>query len=454
MLPKILRNSLIFNFLDASISVGLLFAHNWFYRSTFGPTLHGEFASIFSLLYFLLSISDLGLHNSMPKFTEFYFSSKKGLSVFSWQLITQIIISVACSFLCLKFFYKDINPNLLLMFLSLIAFESVRKYLKSILQSTQHTGISCTIEILSISNFILLFWLGFFWQWPSRFGCDLLFFSLCLRFLLCAFEVPIMAFIIYYKIWKKRSQVVAHISLTEILKTRAYIYANYAFSAVFSSNFLIPFSYKSFGPDAASFTKLFSSFAQWLTILSHKAFGLSFASFVSGNKISQPETDSLFLKILEKFFLISISIFALLLISSWNTTYFFSAYFFLSLQIIGIMFVESFLQLYKLLYLIRPVRRSLSGVGPVLRSFSVVGSSLFDFFIINSLSFLIIFLIIALGFITMQDSLIFILLCRLIALSAISYFSITPGLPFLRSINIFAVLSFFVLIFSLLNIKA
>jgi hypothetical protein len=102
---------------------------------------------------------------------------------------------------------------------------------------------------------------------------------------LCQTITLTIFFIRFYTTLSNNSdEVNTHDLLTRVIKTRFFTWSNQLVTQCFSGNFLVPLCAFQYGFEQASFLKIVSSLAHWITLVINKAFGMASNSILAQSK--------------------------------------------------------------------------------------------------------------------------------------------------------------------------
>lgn len=281
------------NALDSIISQGLLVAHHIAVRYFLGPVFHGEFGTAFSILYSLLVIVNMGLDSSLSPIFTYISANKRAALLLSRRIFFPQLTILMFSFIILVLVaQRQVAFNFLTGPISIIIgvtliIESIRKSCRTFLQLALRSRLTAITEISGMIAYLIIVWSWFF----AGFGMTLMSAFITLL-IISSIQLIILAVGIhawYTQLPDTTNTLPATISW-RLAKSRFFVGSNQIISQLFTSNFLVPFFAVTCGLNFASFFKIISSVAQWITLVGQKIFGITGAAILARTKELSLET--------------------------------------------------------------------------------------------------------------------------------------------------------------------
>lgn len=261
--------------------------HNIFLFKVIGQEHYGLVGTLFSSLYFLISITNLGLDSSLgPFFTIFSKSKQHFKYLLLPQLIPEIILFSICAFLVcfttphlLNSFpaFKNVDYVILSCLGLLLVLEGVKKTLRTLLQLAFWNRVTTVIEITSVTSYITAVWVLYILK------VKLSLYSLFIP-MLCMSTVSTALLGWYIHAWYLTlPSTTQPLDLSavywRVIRSRVFTYSIQLGHLFFSANFLVPFFALQCGLEQAGVFKLMCNIAYSLTIIVQKIFGISTDAF-------------------------------------------------------------------------------------------------------------------------------------------------------------------------------
>jgi len=248
-----------------------------------GYKTYGAIGTIFSLVYFTVTITSFGLESSLSPFFQKLSKSRAAFrSFFLVQCIPTIVLSIIAGTLFICFKYTGLSSGLMLLIALLIFTESIKKTLRGILYLAFENKINASVEIASILTYVFSVWLLYFIK--KQVTLAIIFIPM---FAVSLFSSALLFFFIYqfYKqLPRTKIPLDEEISCWRVAKCRLFNFINQFGHNMFSSNFLIPFFAFQFGLTQAGIFKLLSHISYGITSLMRKIFGWTSDSLLSQAK--------------------------------------------------------------------------------------------------------------------------------------------------------------------------
>lgn len=283
------------NLFDAITSQGLLLAHHIITRNLLGIEFHGIFSCILSSFYFALIVLNIGLDYSLAPFVKQIIDNKTNFRSFiKWQLIPQFIFILICALILYLGFFNlnilNLNFNYKLSILVALTFisESLRKTLKTFLQLAFLSKITAILEVLGMAIYITAVWLLYYFNYLNNYNSALNY-SWLILFVVSIIQAIILLFY-FYKLYnqadlnKNTSNNIEKLDNNKIWHTRFFVWLSSLTVQFFGSNFLVPLCGLYFGLEQASFLKIVSTIARWITTIIQKGFGISSSALLAHTK--------------------------------------------------------------------------------------------------------------------------------------------------------------------------
>ena len=303
----------------------ILLTHQILLFKVSGYKTYGAIGTIFSLVYFTVTITSLGLESSLSPFFKKISKSKKSFRLFFIvQLIPTIVLSVIAASLFMLFkkagygyTCTSLLSYWLIAIIALLIFtESIKKTLRGILYLAFKNRINAFIEIASILAYVFTVWLLYFIT--KQLTLNTIFIPM---FAISALSSTILIFFIirfYAQLPETRKPFEQEISLSRVAKCRLLNFINQFGHNMFSSNFLVPFFAFQFGLTQAGIFKLLSHISYGITSLMRKIFGWTSDSFLSQAKDMAIEYKQNIFSIITK--QLNHVLYALIIFSAINTS--------------------------------------------------------------------------------------------------------------------------------------
>jgi len=268
----------------------LLLIHQIFLFKMTKLNLYGILGTIFSFVYLLVTITNLGLEGSLSPFFKKITENKRSLRSF---LLLQLIPSILISFLSFIFlstasdgFNLFLNQKLIILLSCLILLESIKKTLRAILYLSFLNKINTYVEIASLLAYIGSVWTYFFIT--NKITINSIFVPMFVTSFLATTTLFLFTRKIYQKLPSKNKRLsFSHLS---IIKCRLLNFLNQFGHSLFSSNFMVPFFAAQFGFAQAGIFKLISHISYSTTSLMRKIFGWLCDTMLSQTKDMRLET--------------------------------------------------------------------------------------------------------------------------------------------------------------------
>ncbi|MBA3751702.1 hypothetical protein H0X06_02810 [Candidatus Dependentiae bacterium] len=281
------KKGLYWNLFDSVSSQGLVILFHILLRSFYGTHLHGKMGCLLSVFYIGIVLCNGGLDQSLAPFLEEFTKNRPAFrSFFYTVLLPQIaIVSISAALFFLGYFFffsshesfftrfPDISPPFFTLLCASFLLESLRKTCRTFLQLIFYNQLTALVETGNMIVFILLI-VGFYvLQIPLSLLSLWIIFSALVALQLVILIGGILRF--YSSLPADVTKQPAPKNALRMIKTRVFTWANQSVSQFFSGNILVPLCALRFGIEQASLMKVISTISQWVTLISHKTFGIS-----------------------------------------------------------------------------------------------------------------------------------------------------------------------------------
>ena len=271
------------NAFDSLLTQGLLVAHHCAVRYYLGAEFHGEFGTALALMYSALVVINWGLDSSLSiVFSYIAKSQAHARTIFRQSIFPQIFIILLFG-ISLVLAGKH---TLYVIIAAILITESIKKSCKVLLQLALHTQITALTEITGMVTYLMVVWS---WYYTGN-GMTLV---SAFTALLCVSFLQLITLAVAVCSWYRLlpSVDIPEVTWTwRIAKSRLFVGSNQVIAQFFSANFLVPFFALSCGFAYASFFKIVSSAALWVTLIGQKIFGVSGAAILARTKELSLET--------------------------------------------------------------------------------------------------------------------------------------------------------------------
>lgn len=303
----IFLEALTWNAAGALLYKFLLLAYQFFLFKTIDIAIYGQIGTIFSGIYFLISITNFGFeYNFFPLFEKLG-NSKQNALLFIRYCYIRIIIGflVGCGFLacayyipCIFGFLRQTIENmpyyLLIICSGIIIAESIKKSCIIIMQLSFQNKISSALEVLT-----LLLYIGSIALYYYVYQTITL--SILLSSLLGTACIEILCCLWFINNWYNNlpeSKDKQHFPKLEVIHEQFYNYINQLVKAAFSPNGLLLLASMQLGFYKAGIIKLITEVIGFLYTFFNKTFALAAgATFIHLHKEKQESIPALFSKI-------------------------------------------------------------------------------------------------------------------------------------------------------------
>lgn len=259
------------NALDAFGTQTLVVLHHILLHIYAGAEMHGIIGSTFSTLYMAVLILNGGFDFSCAPFISYYATSKETFHYFfRTKLIPQVLWIISVAFIgVITLSYSKSIPYALAICGAFIG-ESFKKSLKTILQLLFLIKTTTIIECVGMIMYMGVYWV---WFWKHGPGIISPFGTLAV---ISGIQSICFGSILFF-VYQKKKAVVAHQKPpqlnTRVAVSRLWVTLQRIIEQLFSNNFLVPFFAFSCGIQYASYFKIMSSIARWVSLFGDKAFG-------------------------------------------------------------------------------------------------------------------------------------------------------------------------------------
>ncbi len=288
---KLFDRAVKWNAFEAFVYQTLLTLHQILLFQVLNRSCFGLLGTIFSLLYLIILILNLGFDKSLAPFYRAFMQNKiQFRKIFLTQFILQISILSMTSFFFI-FFYSNLSQLFSASFKCpvitfktwiiislLIILEGIKKSLKMIAQLSFLNKESALIELTSLIIYLIIIWSSYFYN-SYTIDFSLIFSALLIQSLLSNLLFSFLILKIYKKLPIK-NEIYEPLS-NRIAKNRLFDFINEITRLLFSGNFLIPFLAFFFGLAQISILKLINIIAIYISVILERTFGLTSGALLS-----------------------------------------------------------------------------------------------------------------------------------------------------------------------------
>lgn len=285
-LNKRLSTSMRWNVLESVLYHAMLLIHQIALLQMVSRATYGLIGATFSLIYFLITMCNLGFDLTFSSFFSQVSASKHSIKRYfiTQYLPSFFILFMALGILFIFFMYNPVagisGPVLLLIGVTILS-ESIKKSAKIVLQLLFHNRFHALIETTLMVLYCILIWA------PWLVGIPITLFSVVWPLL--ATSLIGLAFFGYKVIeWYQRApcniQREDHnspITSTRVAKTRLYAFANQLSTLFFTTNFQVPLFAFTHGFEYAALFKFVSTLIYTITHIIDKVFGSASSAILS-----------------------------------------------------------------------------------------------------------------------------------------------------------------------------
>ena len=286
VLHKLAINSMRWNALESIVYQLALCMHQAALFYTLDIELYGLAGVIFSGIYTVVGLANLGLDSSLGAWWQDITKSQRNFRLlFVYQLIPQLFLVIPTIFFFVHYGSQGLNltGSILICICLLVILECLKRTLKlsMYLQFANHKV--APTEIVS-----LVLYIGIVWGYILRYKeCDLLllFLPMVLTSAMTVLQYASYMFQLYARL---PDQPTTCIPIQTIINTRLLNYTTQLTHLVFSGNVLIPlFSYR-FGLPIAATLKLVNTIAYAIGTIMHKVVGTTSQALFSYTRTDDP----------------------------------------------------------------------------------------------------------------------------------------------------------------------
>ncbi len=265
---------------------------------------YGLIGAVFSLVYLVVAVSDLGLESSISPFFSFLI---KGKSLFRRFIVLQLFPGILTVFgvFGVVFFAKSwiklavlshISTVMLVSVGLLALSETVKKTVRTVMHLAFLNKEAAFIEVGTILGYVVLVWSFYFLGYPI--GLPLIFVPMLVTSVV---STVVMIFLVWGFSVSLPMSTLPVISQKRVIVSRFFNYLSQLSHLIFSSNFLVPFFAFQFGLAHAGVFKLVSHIAYGVTSVLRKTFGLtSDAMLAKAKEMSLATKRAIFLRVTQK----------------------------------------------------------------------------------------------------------------------------------------------------------
>ena len=299
--------ALTWNAAGALLYKFLLLAYQFFLFKTIDTTLYGQIGTIFSGIYFLISITNFGFeYNFFPLFEKLG-NSKKHAALFIKYCYIRIFIGflVGCAFLACAYYIsfifgflrstiESMPLSLLVVCSGVIIAESIKKSCIVIMQLSFQNKISSILEVCTLMLYIGT--IGFYYYLYQTITLSILLIAL-----LGTVCIEVCGCMWFIKNWYNSlpdGQELLHFPKREIMHEQFYNYINQLIKAAFSPNCLLLLASMQLGFYKVGIIKLLTEVIGFLYMFFHKTVALAAgATFIQLHKDRAQAIPALFSQI-------------------------------------------------------------------------------------------------------------------------------------------------------------
>lgn len=212
---------------------------------------YGLMAAIFSGIYFVIYLSELGITQALPAFLTIFIKNQTNFKklFLKLYLLPQILIYSFAAIIAVFFYTKSFlsspdSPFLLIIPLTII-FEGIRIFLRRFLHNIFISKKTIILETILMSLYLITIWVPYLF-----FNRSITLNSIFLPYLISSIVAVIFFVVFINNFYKKLSQSEALYPkslLSRIIKTRWLSYSSNVSKTFFTGNFLTPFFAANFG---------------------------------------------------------------------------------------------------------------------------------------------------------------------------------------------------------------
>lgn len=299
--------ALTWNAAGALLYKFLLLAYQYFLFQTISTELYGKVGTIFSGIFFLISITNFGFEYTFFPLFEKLSNSKKHAALFFQYCYIRIFISmlVGGAFLLCAYYIpyvfgflqpiiQSIPHSLLLICAGIIIAESIKKSCIVIMQLSFQNKISSSLEVGSLLLYIGIICFYYYWY-------QIITISILLKTLFITTILETFGCIFYIKSWYNslpEGKNPLEFPKNIIFHEQLYNYINQLIKAIFSPNFLLLLASMQLGFYKVGIVKLLTEVIGFLYMFFHKTVALAAgATFIHLHKDKNQAIPALFSQI-------------------------------------------------------------------------------------------------------------------------------------------------------------
>jgi len=253
--------------------------------------LYGAMGSLFSLIYLVTYIADLGATNSIPPFLNLITKSKQNLHSFllRYSLAPHLPIVVICACIATIIAIRTINPLPVLFIIpSIIILETIRQFLRLFLHTTFQSKRVVSLEIIIFFIYLATIWIPYFF-FNAQLTLNYLFGIHLIDSIVC---VALFSFFVvsYQKNLPEHRTTSFPPSLgKKLVVTRLFNYLLRVSRNMFTSNFLTPLFAVKYGLTSAGLFYFASTLANSAQAIAKSVIGYSGSALLANLKDSTQE---------------------------------------------------------------------------------------------------------------------------------------------------------------------
>jgi hypothetical protein len=276
-------HSLAWNTAESVIYHAILLNYQLWLFSKTKPALYGNFGVIFSGMYLITTITNLGLDSSLAPFLSEWSKSKSQFkSIIKYNVIPNYLFLGAL--ICTLFFVQDVlggthaifsyhKKHLFFICAAITITESIKKTSKHLLQILFNVRQTALTEISTIILYAGTIW--YFYTIGYPINAYLIFIPMLTISALTATFLLYVMYGWYCMLPNNNIQTYNKNLQKRITKARCYTYLTELSNTLFSTNFLVPLFAQIYGLEIAGILKLTGTITHSLTVMIHKIFSSS-----------------------------------------------------------------------------------------------------------------------------------------------------------------------------------
>ena len=285
--------SIAWNSFESIIYHILLLGHHIALFRVLDYTQFGTIGTVFSSIYLIITLADIGLQLSLPPFFKRLCTNRSTAK--STLLIQSLPTYLLLCFFCMLIYHSPkiiwlpttLTTTTLLLICGILFTEYSKKLARSILHLAFFNQQTALVELLTIVSYV-----GIVWSWHLL-GLPLTLNAILVPMLVTS-TISMMLLMLYVSKWYYQlpdsSEEISKSINKNLLRSRMFTYGNQLGATLFSGNFLVPLmaSYTGIGP--AGIFKFVSMIFHYISIVLHAIFGTSSSALFASSKDEPLET--------------------------------------------------------------------------------------------------------------------------------------------------------------------